>query len=133
MTDNRQSSAEPASSQFHPIIYGIIIGLCLWLILSVWGFSAPGYTGLVLTVVSLFIFVAVAIPMLLWRISRWRRDGRPDPAARSRIGDWLAHDFEAWQGRQRGLDAAIEVLLPIAAVAFGMSAFALVLHLSVST
>lgn len=101
------------------MIYLAIIGLCLWLILSFWAFLGRGYSGLVLTAASLFIAVAVAIQILLWRISRWTPDGPSKPTRWPRFAEWLEHDFEERSGRQRGADAAVEVLLPIAAVAIG--------------
>ena len=130
MTGKEERRRAPALLGLHPMIYWTMIGLCVWLVLSVWGFLGRGYTGLVLTVVSLFVAVAVGIPVLLWRISLWagRRSGPAEPA---RLADWLARDFEASPGRQRSVDAAVEVLLPIAAVAFGMSAFALALHIAI--
>jgi hypothetical protein len=42
------------------------------------------------------------------------------------LTEWLAHDFDASTGRTKATVAAIEILLPIAAVAFGMKIFALV-------
>jgi hypothetical protein len=130
-----QHSGNPSdgerTQQFHPLIYWTIAGLCLWLVVSVWGFAAPGYTGLALTAVSLFIAVAVGLSVVLGAISRRGSGRRRDRPATPRFRDWLARDFEAWSGRQRGRDAVVEVLLPIAAVAFGMSAFALALHLAV--
>jgi hypothetical protein len=131
MANSENRSDREHTQQFHPLVYWTIVGLCLWLVASVWGFAAPGDTGLALTVVSLFVAVAVGIPVVLWGISRGARSGRRDAPATLRFGDWLGRDFEAWSGRQRGRDAAVEVLLPIAAVAFGMSAFALALHLAV--
>jgi hypothetical protein len=125
------SPGRPGSTGLHPVIYRTIVGLCLWLVISVWGFIGSGQTGLALTVVSLFIAVAVGIPVLLWRIWRGRADHRHDAAEAMPFGAWLDGEFEASPGRQRGVEAAVEVLLPIAAVAFGMSAFALVLHLAV--
>jgi hypothetical protein len=35
-----------------------------------------------------------------------------------------------WQDRLKGRNAAIEILLPLAAVAFGMSAFAIAYHIA---
>jgi len=42
------------------------------------------------------------------------------------LRDWLSHSFETWTGSTSGRDAAAQVLLPIAAVAFGMTIFGLV-------
>ncbi len=128
--DRNQAQTPAVTDQVHPLIYAAIIGLCLWLIFSVWGFSGQGHTGLALTVVSLFIVVAVGIPLLLWRIAR-RNGVRRRPGDRPGLGDWLARDVEIWPGRLKGADVAVQILLPIAAVAFGMSTFALVLHLTV--
>ena len=46
-------------------IYWIIVGLAAWLVLSAWGFAGSGYTGLALGVVSLFIAIAVGLPLVL--------------------------------------------------------------------
>jgi hypothetical protein len=40
----------------------------------------------------------------------------------------MAGDFDTWQDRVRGRNAAVEVLLPMAAIAIGMTAFGIVLH-----
>jgi hypothetical protein len=126
-------SNRPVTAGLHPVIYRAIIGLCVWLVCSVWGFAGPGYSGLALTVVSLFVAVAVLLPAVLWRISRRDPRQRAERAVPSRITEWLSADFDAWTGRVSGAEAAVQVLLPVAAVAFGMSSFALVLHLTVGT
>ena len=41
---------------------------------------------------------------------------------------WAAEDFDTWQDRVKGRNAAVEVLLPMAAIAIGMTAFAIILH-----
>ena len=50
-----------------------------------------------------------------------RRSARSD-------SDWAAGQFETWQDSQKGSTAAAEIILPIAAAAVGMTAFALVFH-----
>jgi hypothetical protein len=132
MSERDNLPTQPVSTSLHPLIYCVIVGLCIWLVLSVWGFAGPGYTGLALTAVSLLIAVVVILSLVMWHISRWRQlaPNRDQPA---RLRDWLSRDFAAWSGNMRGSQAAVEVLLPIAAVAFGMSIFALVLHLSVGS
>jgi hypothetical protein len=114
------------SNRLHPFVYRTVIGLGLWLILSVWGFHGAGaHTGFVLTVVSIFIGVAVGLPVVLWRISRRHRDARGD---RTIFADWAGGDVDTYAGRVKGLDAAITLLLPIAAVSLGMTVFAIVLR-----
>jgi hypothetical protein len=90
----------PASDRVHPAVYWVIVGLAGWLVLSVWGFLGSGYAGLALAVVTIFIVIAVTL--------------------------WLAHEFDVDAGRMKATVAAMEILLPIAAVAFGMTIFALV-------
>jgi hypothetical protein len=120
----------PVSEHLHPLIYTAIVGLALWLVLSAWGFAGGYDTDFVLAVVSAFVLIALAIPYTLWRVGRKHQD--PDAAGRygESIGYWLSGEFNTWQDRVKATNAAVEVLLPIAAVAFGMTAFAVVLRLT---
>jgi hypothetical protein len=130
MSKTLHRTEDEASDHLHPWIYGTIVGLALLLILSVWGFLGRGYSGLVLAVVSAFIFIDVAIPIILWRI--WRNHAA-DPDRPESFAAWLERDFEICDDRLKGADAALQVLLPIAAVSLGMAVFALVLHFDVGT
>jgi hypothetical protein len=106
-------------------LYGIIVGLSVWLIISFWGFIGTGYNAVALSVASLFITIAVGLPLLLALIAHRhpraaaRNDAEPDT-----LRDWLGSEFEAQTGQLKGAAAATQVLLPIAAVAFGMTIFA---------
>jgi len=117
----------PASQALPRQLYWIIVGLAVWLIASVWGFVGTGYSSLALTIVSLFIVVAVGLPLLLALIAR-RRRSREVHAEADSFNDWLGRDFDAYTGRLKGTAAAVQVLLPIAAVSLGMTIFALVRH-----
>jgi hypothetical protein len=125
-TSNRRQPA--TSDRLHPWVYRTIVGLALVLILSVWGFVGPGYSGLALAVVSVFIFIAVVIPVILWRI--WRNHAADLDRAES-FAAWQERDFEICDGHLKGADAAMQVLLPIAAVSLGMAVFALVMHFDI--
>jgi hypothetical protein len=113
------------SDELHPIIYIAIVGLGLWFVLSAWaGFATNTYTAYLLVVVSGLVLVAVAIPFAIWLVSR---KGGPDTAhRRNRFRDWASGDFDTSSGRLKASSAAVQILLPIAAVAFGMTAFAIV-------
>ena len=47
------------------------------------------------------------------------------------FGKWTACSFETWTGGISGREAAMQILLPIAAVAIGMTIFGLVFALAV--
>lgn len=118
----------PVSPLLHRNVHWIIVGLAVWLLLSVWGFAGTGYTGLVLTVVSLFIGIAVMLPLTMWQIAKRRSRIEPDDDTDPSFGEWLSRDFDAQSGRVKASAAAVEIILPIAAVAIGMTVFALVRH-----
>jgi hypothetical protein len=111
--------------RLHSGVYGLLVGLALWLVMSVWLFAGPGTTNYLLFVVSAFIFIAVALPSILSRV------GPIEPAGdRLSFREWAKSDFDTWQGRVSGAEAAVQVLLPISAVAFGMTAFGIALYIA---
>jgi hypothetical protein len=112
----------------HPLVYIAMVALVIWLVVAVWGFAGAGYAGLAVVIVSLFLFVALALPAVLWRISRRGRDAGLDAGEHERFGDWLDGELETWQGPLKGAQAATQIILPLAAAAIGMTALALVLH-----
>jgi hypothetical protein len=75
--------------------------------------------------VSLLLLVAVLIPLALAQV--WRRHHAHDPHPNAiSFRDWRAGDFAVWGARLRGSDAVIDMLLPLAAVAFGLTAIGIV-------
>jgi hypothetical protein len=114
------------SNGLHPYVYGAIAALALWFVISVWAaFASDGYTDWLLVVVSGFILIFVGLPFVLSRVSR---DDADDGAPRSLRG-WASCEFDTWQYSLQCRNAALEVLLPVAAIAFGMTAFGVVLLL----
>jgi hypothetical protein len=117
---------QPTNDELHPLVYHSMIGLTIWLVLSVWVlFSRGEYEGLTLSVITLFFIVLVGIPVLLWLT--WRRNVDPNErhSCVAPFTEWTSHSFESWTGSVSGRAAAIQILLPIAAVAFGMTIFGL--------
>src|SRR5262245_6634584 len=110
---------------FHPTVYKIVVGLAVWFVLAAWTFAGGGGTDLVLTVVSLFVLVSLAIPTLLALTQRARR-GRDEHD--SQFGDWASREVHILTGPVKGIFATVETALPIAAVAVGMTLFGLVVH-----
>ena len=115
-----------AQSGLHPYVYAAIAALALWFTLSAWAFASDGYTDWLLVVVSAFIAIFVGLPFVLSRVSR---DDADDGAPRRSFSGWASCEFDTWQYRLKCRNAAVEVLLPISAIAFGMTAFGVILLL----
>ena len=121
---------EPVSDSLHPRVYQLMVGLLMLYVLSVWLlFGDDLQNALVYTVVTGLFVVAIVIPLVLWRT--WCRNSGTDAAEPSgAFRDWTSREFDTCTGRARGSNAAIEALLPIAAVAVGMVALAFVYFLT---
>ena len=128
MINDTERHDRPASNHLHPAVYVAIVGLALWLMLAVWAFAWDGYTDYLLAVVSAFVFMAVVLPLTLWRVGRKHQGA--DAAPTESFRDWAAREFNTGQDQLKGANAAVEILLPIAALAFGMTAFGIVLYLT---
>ena len=123
-TPGNQPPAKQTTGQLHPRVYALIAGLAAWLVVSVWIFSSAGATDYLLAIVSGFIFIVVALQFILSR-----QGPATDAEERPTFRSWRSWDFDTWTGRLSGSRATVEILIPIAAVAFGMTAFGIVLRL----
>ena len=127
--ENRQQASERVVRDLHPAIYMALVGLTLWLGLAIWGFGYDGQTDYLLAIVSGFLFIAVAIPSTLaLMVHRQKNSDERKSSGEASFKEWMTGNFDTWQDRVRGRNAAVEVLLPMAAIAIGMTAFAIVLH-----
>jgi hypothetical protein len=123
---NSETATRPVTSWLHPWVHAAVIGLVLWFVVWVWSFAGVGVTDYLLFIVSGFIFIAVALPLILSRVGRapeaTNGDGVKGDDKPPSFRDWARWDFDTWQGRLTGTEAAMQILLPIAAAAFGMMA-----------
>jgi len=122
----------PTSDSLHPLVNIAIIGLVLMFVAAVWVFfdSGPYEAWLDVVVTGLFV-IAIAIPTLLWLTWRRNVDSARDDSHLS-FRDWVVGDFNTLTGPVKGANATAEVLLPIAAVAVGMTVLGLVFHIIAS-
>lgn len=105
----------------------VLISLVFWFLLASWSFAGTGYVDVVLAVVTGCFLMIIAIPVVLWLV--WRENApSAKPIGPDKFADWLSATFEIWQGSRTGASAAVEIILPIAAAAVGMTAFAVVFH-----
>jgi len=93
-------------------------------------FDRQNDAELPLVMVSVLLFVAVSLPYMIWLV--WRRDQRPRPTREDDLAfrDWASGQVEVGQSRLKGTDAMIDMLLPLAAVAFGLMALGIVFAFS---
>jgi hypothetical protein len=118
---------KPVFDQLHPKIYGAVVGLVAWFALMAWAlFDRSSDVSLSLTFVSVLFLVAVLLPWtlsLVWKKYQMPHERHSQPTS---LRDWSAGDFEVWGARLHGTDAAIDVLLPLMAVSFGLMAIGIV-------
>jgi hypothetical protein len=127
--ENRQQAGERVVRDLHPAIYMALVGLTLWLGLAIWGFGYDGQTDYLLAIVSGFLFIAVAIPSTLaLMVHRQKNSDERKSSGEASFKEWMTGNFDTCQDRVKGHNAAVEVLLPMAAIAIGMTAFVIVLH-----
>jgi hypothetical protein len=123
----------PIFDQLHPNIYKAAVGLVALFVVAAWSFfDRKNDIGLPLAMVSVLLLMAVLVP---WSISRvWQRHSA-DHQNYPRIAfhDWKIGDFAVWGSNVRSMHAAIDMLLPLAAVAFGLVALGIVFLVCAST
>ncbi|MFL6791198.1 MAG: hypothetical protein ACJ8EE_08515 [Bradyrhizobium sp.] len=114
----------PVFDRLHPIMYGAAVGLVAWFALAAWTlFDRQNDIELPLAIVSAFFVVAVLLP---WSLSLvWKRH-RTSPPSKISFHDWRVGDFAVWGAKLRSTHAAIDMLLPLAAVAFGLTGIGIV-------
>src|SRR5205807_10045267 len=79
-----------------------------------------------LAMVSVFFLIAVLVP---WSLSLvWKKYRMPHERHlhQAQFHDWRTGDVAVWGAKLRGSHAAIDMLLPLAAVAFGLTAIGIV-------
>lgn len=112
------------TGRLHARVYTILIGLALWTALWVWSFVGGGETDYLLFIVTGLIGVVIALQFVLMRVRR--ADNAIDADNRGgalSFYDWTRGQFEIERGCLRAAEAALLILLPIAAAAIGMMAF----------
>src|SRR5258708_36610470 len=134
MTRELVAHNKPVFDQFHPRVYGAAVGLVAWFAVAAWIlFDRQSDIGLPLAMVSVLLLVAVLLPWalsLIWKKYQLPYQRHPDKTS---FHDWSAGDFAVWGSKLRGTDAAIDMLLPLAAVAFGLTALGIIFLIAASS
>jgi hypothetical protein len=132
MVEHNTNQDSPISKSLHPLVNMAIIGLVSMFVAAVWTFfdSDPYGAWLDVVITGLFV-IAITIPALCWLTWRRNADGATDEGHPS-FRDWAIGEFDILTGPVKGTNATVEVLLPIAAVAVGMTVLGLVFHIIAS-
>jgi hypothetical protein len=132
------STAPDASlNQLHPALHRVAAALLIWFVAAAWLlFGGSGYINLALAMISVLVVMVIAIPIALWRAKARSLDA--GSAASNEVREeeeaqplrvWLRGEVATHSGREKSSAAAVEILLPIAAVALGITALGLVFDL----
>lgn len=113
--------------RLHPVVYDIAIGLIVLFTVAAWlAFDHGTRTELPLSMITLFFLVAISVPAIISRV--WRRKADLSAAERRIVPfhEWMAGEFPVWGSHIRTSEAMVDMLLPLAAVSFGMVAIGIV-------
>jgi hypothetical protein len=127
MTRELVAHNKPVFDQLHPNIYRTAVGLVVWFAVAAWIlFDRRSDIELPLIMVSVLLLMAVLVPWslsLVWKKYEWPHQAHPHKTA---FRDWKEADFAVWGSKLHGMHAAIDMLLPFAAMAFGLTAIGVV-------
>jgi hypothetical protein len=116
--------ARPVTAWLHPRVYTVLIVLTAWFAVAVWSFVGAGLVDYLLVIVTGFIFVTMALMLILSRVGHTDNPADKPPPLR----EWVRWDYETWTGPLPGAQAATQILLPIVAAAVGMTVIGLIFY-----
>ena len=123
-----EDEAPPRTHRRIPAAIWAAIGFCLgWFVpmgwLAYWGHTD---TVLIMLFVTVFAAVALGLPWLLMRVGR----GHAERASDFRPRQWLRGQLDTFTGRLPAWEAALLILLPLAAVANGITLMGVALSIA---
>jgi hypothetical protein len=119
--------ANETYTQLHSTVPKIAAGFVTWFVLMAWlFFDRQGPIGLLLAFVTVLFLVAglcFSASFLVWFRHRPGYESHPSEVP---FRDWVTGKFAVWGSQQSAGQAATEILLPMAAAAFGITAMGLI-------
>ncbi len=78
--DGPASSSGRIFDELHPLVHKAAAGLLIWFVAAAWLLfsGSAGYLALSLAMISLLVFMALAIPAVLWRAGAAARRSQDD-------------------------------------------------------
>ncbi|MDR6303775.1 hypothetical protein GGQ85_001471 [Nitrobacter vulgaris] len=115
--------ANETYTQLHSTIPKIAAGLVAWFVLMAWVFfDRQSFVALPLAFITVLFLVAglcFSGSFLVWYRHQPDYDKHPNEVP---FRDWITGKFAVWGSQQSSKQAATEILLPMAAAAFGITA-----------
>jgi hypothetical protein len=128
--DDRDVGSRPVRDDLHPAVYWAMVGLGLWFVISGWVlFGTDAYVDYLEVVVTGLFAMAIMLPLTIY-YTGWRNDPRRAQEHAEPFRTWAHSDMQTWQSQLHASEASVLTLLPIAAVAFGLTAIGIVYHLA---
>jgi len=128
------SHNRPVFDQLHPGIPRMAAGLVAWFVLVAWVFfDRQGVVGLSLAMVTVLLGVVGLLLRALYLVWQRHQPAHARHSTKPAFRDWSAGHFAVWDSKLHGGQAAIQILLPIAAGAFGLTALGIVFLICAST
>ena len=78
--------------------------------------------------ITVFFVIIVGIPVLIWKTWQHNAPAEETREPEESFDAWASQSFATWTGALTGREAAMQILLPIAAVSIGMFIFGLVFY-----
>ena len=112
-------------SGLHPRVYQAMVALAVWFVVVSWiGFGDASYIDYLLVVMTGFVAMAVILPLIAGH--EWHRFRTWTPPHTDDFDEWLAGELQVDQSRMPARTAMFLLLMPLAAAAVSMTAFAIV-------
>jgi hypothetical protein len=120
-------------TQLHSAIPKIAAGFVTWFVLMAWlFFDRQSLVALPLAFITVLFLVAglcFSASFLVWYRHEPDYDRHPNEVP---FRDWITGNFAVWGSQQSARQAATEILLPMAAAAFGITAMGTIYMISSS-
>ncbi len=129
---------KPVFDHVHPRVYATAIGLVVWFVLAAWilfdhKFDSVDDMALPLAMVSLLLLFAILLLSALTAVGSWHRLPHDGGVRNMAYSDWRHGDFAVWGARLNSTHAVIDMLLPLGAAAFGLTAIGIVFLICASS
>jgi hypothetical protein len=129
---------KPVFDHVHPRVYTAAIGFVVWFAIAAWilfdhKFDSVDDMALPLAMISVLLLFVVLLLSALTAVGSRHQLPHDGDVGNIAYRDWRLGDFAVWGAKLKTTDAVIDMLLPLAAAAFGLTAIGIVFLICAST